>query len=78
MGYSAIPALGSKYGPCKGECVHRDCLATRRDAAKECSICKTPIGYETNYYRNEEGGLEHAACVWAREEQRQATMRAAG
>lgn len=49
MAWSIIQKPGEKYGPCKDGCQHRDCAASRRDAAKRCHDCKKPIGYDTPY-----------------------------
>lgn len=46
MAASAIPAPGTKYGPCADECEHRDCAANRKMAGCICRICQEPIGYD--------------------------------
>lgn len=60
-----IPAPGTKYGPCEPrspKCEHVDCKYNREDAAKNCTVCGKPIGYEAPYY-NHDGGLGHRVCV---------------
>ena len=53
--------------PCKDECKHKDCAATRTIAAALCYWCKQPIGYDTAFYHRpqeeEGGGWEHAVCL---------------
>ena len=44
-----ISAPGTKLGPCKGGCKHRDCEASRVEAAKICPACDKPIGYDTAF-----------------------------
>ena len=64
MAASLLARPGTKSGPCKNKCTHRDCAATRADAAHVCKFCKKQIGYDTLYYRVE-GELQHAACAEA-------------
>jgi len=47
MAFSMIPAPGTKLGPCKSMCQHRDCAASRQEAEKVCPGCEKIIGYET-------------------------------
>jgi len=65
MAYMILPKPGSKYGPCEENCSHRDCKATREDAAKICRICREPIGYKTAFYKDSQttDGLVHASCL---------------
>lgn len=41
------PAPGTKFGPCEGDCEHKDCAQLRRDSEKTCRICGGVIGYES-------------------------------
>lgn len=43
---------GREIGPCVSPCQHRDCESTRDLAAKLCSECGQPIGYETGFYQD--------------------------
>lgn len=71
MGWLTIPAPGATnrqgepVGPYVAECQHRDCAASRADAARPCAICGDPIGYDVAYYGS---GLDmrHAACEMAK------------
>lgn len=48
-----IPKPGSKLGPCKKACSHRDCDESRFIATFcMCRFCGKPIGYETRFYRD--------------------------
>lgn len=68
MASSALPEPGTEYGPCLEACEHRDCAATRRDAAELCTICEKPIGYGRHHYSDGEQRadgsrpLVHAVC----------------
>jgi len=66
MGWGIFAKPGSKYGPCKKDCHHRDCKSTKEDAAKICRICGKPIGFETKFYSDNKtpDGLVHALCLW--------------
>lgn len=82
MAAMRLPKPGTKLGPCKGGCNHRDCAETRRMAEAVCRICRKPIGYEVRLYgdphRYVEGypgsGYVHAVCL---EEEYEAERRAA-
>ena len=50
MAASNIPAPGTEFGPCEGECKHIDCAVSRKMAAMTCRICGEPIGYERGYF----------------------------
>jgi hypothetical protein len=50
MGWITNAAPGTKYGPCKKPCKHKDCEAARIEASTECYLCHKPIGYETKFY----------------------------
>lgn len=66
MAAGTIPREGTKYGPCAEPCQHRDCAATRADAAAPCAICTKPIGYEIRFYRDSDNSgvwLTHADCA---------------
>ena len=63
MAAGRIPAPGTEYGPCADDCAHRDCAATRRQAAAACRICGEPIGYERAYFVGDDGAV-HASCMF--------------
>ena len=65
MAQGRLPQPGSKFGPCKTACAHKDCAATREDAATACRICNEPIGYDTGFYREDGKVLVHASCAHA-------------
>lgn len=50
MGWITNAAPGTKFGPCKKPCKHRDCEASRVEATTECYLCHKHIGYETKFY----------------------------
>lgn len=58
-----IPAPGTRYGQCLGECQHTDCAAARRDAARPCKVCGTPIGYAVDCGIDEDGQWAHWLCL---------------
>jgi hypothetical protein len=64
MAASALAEPGTKFGPCRKGCAHRDCAANRATAAAECRFCSAPIGYDTAFYRDDEPrvGWVHAVC----------------
>lgn len=77
MAAGSLPTPGSKYGPCAGvttlalgaPCAHRDCAETRTMADTRCRICGEPIGYETGFFCESDGGarpfiLVHADCLY--------------
>jgi hypothetical protein len=64
MAAGTLPKPGTKYGPCKGDCEHRDCAATRRMAGTACPTCGDKIGYNRRFYETDRG-LEHAYCLEA-------------
>ena len=61
MQWFKLPAPGTKLGPCKEPCHHKDCEANRRDAASSCCLCGKGIGYEVAFY-NTPKGYVHADC----------------
>ena len=67
MGWSKLPkpekvVNGTQIGACTDEdCGHRDCEQTRKMANTKCDICGIKIGYETPFYKTDEG-LVHAEC----------------
>lgn len=63
MAAAALPAPGTQYGPCEGDCDHRDCAATRRMASAKCRICGEPIGYERRFFI-EDGASVHEVCLY--------------
>jgi hypothetical protein len=62
MAASRLPSPGTKLGPCKRKCEHRDCAETRRMSESICRICSKPIGYETRFY-GDGPGFVHAICL---------------
>lgn len=64
---------GREIGPCITACNHRDCAATRQQAATECYHCLRPIGYGVRFYFEDVTGegrsgddnyrMAHAACT---------------
>jgi hypothetical protein len=55
MAAGVLPKPGTKFGPCKGTCEHRDCAATRSQAASACPSCGKPIEYDTRFYQQDDG-----------------------
>ena len=75
MAAGILPRPGTEYGPCEqppggflddrlATCGHRDCAATRRDAATICHLCGKPIGYDVRFYSLlvTNRTLTHATC----------------
>ncbi len=70
MAAGTLPAIGTKYGPCKSDCVHRDCMSTKAMAKALCIRCGEPIGYGVRFYEDRETmpslgcatALVHALC----------------
>lgn len=63
MAAGILQKPGSKLGPCKAACKHRDCGQTREDAGAACRFCAKPIGYGVGFYRSRlSGELAHAIC----------------
>jgi len=72
MAAGILPLPGTKIGPCKEECKHKDCAHTRQIAESICPECQKAIGYETRFYNLRKGelvsnsdfeGYAHADCV---------------
>lgn len=63
MGYGTVQKPGDVYGPCAFDCHHIDCTALRQLVKSACRICGEVIGYETNFYREDEGAV-HTVCRW--------------
>lgn len=64
MAYITLSKPGTEWGPCEGECEHRDCAATRENATKICRICDKPIGYENKFCGDDTPGeLVHWLCL---------------
>lgn len=61
MAAGTLPAPGTEYGPCADTCEHSDCAQTREMAGTTCRLCPEAIGYETAFFREDEG-LVHAVC----------------
>lgn len=72
MASSYISKPGTEYGPCIGDCDHRDCSASRKIASANCHWCNKPIGYDTHFYSDGDGVWVHAVCEEEAEERRQA------
>lgn len=62
MASAAIPAPGTKFGPCENDCPHEDCAASRGDAAQICAGCGLEIGYERHWWRVA-GQPQHYSCT---------------
>jgi hypothetical protein len=63
MAAGILPKPGSKVGPCKSKCKHRDCGQTKAAAAATCRFCNKAIGYGVGFYRSRlSGELAHAFC----------------
>ena len=80
MAAGVLPKIGTKYGPCEGECQHKDCALNRKMAEAPCKICGEPIGYDTRFYNvGDSNGLDltHALCEEERIEAKQAKEAAA-
>lgn len=65
MSAAYLPAIGAEYGPCAGECKHRDCAETRRRAEVACHFCGKSIGFDSYYYETGNDQLGHRRCVEA-------------
>lgn len=64
MAAGILPAPGTKVGPCKAICKHRDCGQTKADAATPCRFCGKAIGYGVGFVRARlSGALAHAFCA---------------
>lgn len=67
MAAGILSLPGTKHGPCKNECKHKDCAGTRKMAESICPRCEKAIGYETRFYKitGEITGTEyyHADCL---------------
>lgn len=62
MAAGMIQWPGSEFGPCLGECSHRDCVALRALAKRSCHRCGNLIGYGTRFYVEKDGTVVHALC----------------
>lgn len=63
MAAGILQRPGTKLGPCKAQCKHRDCAQTKGDAAATCRFCQKAIGYGVGFYRARlSGELAHAFC----------------
>lgn len=71
MAAGRLSPVGTDYGPCEGECEHRDCAQTRRMALSLCRICGSQIGYDRDFFvetTDPHRGptvLVHALCAYA-------------
>lgn len=64
MAAGVLPKPGTKLGPCKTGCKHRDCAQTKADAALACRFCQKPIGYGVGFIRARlTGALAHELCA---------------
>lgn len=75
MAAGTLSPPGTEYGPCEGECQHRDCASTRRMASLPCRICGEEIGYETSFFVEETDPeksqvtvMVHALCAYREDE----------
>lgn len=70
MAAGTLPAPGTTYGPCEGDCAHQDCARTREMAATPCATCSEPIGYGRRFFDVTPIGslagtdLEHETCAF--------------
>lgn len=63
MAVGILPKPGTKVGPCKGVCQHRDCAQTKGDALSLCRFCGKTIGYGVGFFRSRLSGvLAHSVC----------------
>lgn len=63
MAAGILQKPGTKVGPCKATCKHRDCAQTKSDAATVCRFCQKAIGYGVGFFRSRMSGeLAHAFC----------------
>lgn len=53
---------GEEIGPCLEECIHVDCVMTRKQAATKCANCGEVIGYEVLFFENPDKSLVHNVC----------------
>ena len=69
MAVAVIPEPGLYGGPCAVTrglvCDHLDCRELRRRAASVCLWCNKPIGYATEYCRDDDHGNRwvHSDCA---------------
>jgi len=66
MAAGVLSEPGTKFGPCKKSCEHRDCAAARVTAEAPCGVCSEPIGYDRAFYRGTPdtvSGYSHAVCL---------------
>jgi hypothetical protein len=64
MAAGVLPKPGSKFGPCRAACKHRDCQQTKRDAFTVCRFCSQSIGYDVRFVRARlSGSLAHESCL---------------
>lgn len=81
MAAGVLPAPGTPRGPCREPCKHKDCAATKQEAASPCKVCGVPIGYSVEFYAEHRGfgvrDLTHATCFERAVEAEQAVSKAA-
>jgi len=64
MAAGILSAPGTRVGPCKTACKHRDCAQTKADAAAFCVFCGKAIGYGVGFFRARlSDALAHALCL---------------
>lgn len=71
MAAGILPKPGTKTGPCKAACRHRDCAESRFIAGCVCRFCSQPVGFGTRFYLDPEAAPAtpddrrwvHAACL---------------
>lgn len=66
MASITVPAPGTKYGPCVGDCKHVDCIQHREDSHLRCLVCHSEIGYDNPYMKAPSlpmiNDVVHASC----------------
>jgi len=62
MAAGVLSSPGTKYGPCKTDCKHKDCAEARKMARSICPKYQKAIGYEIRFYKIEDAYI-HADCV---------------
>ena len=54
---------GHQQGPCRNDCTHPHCWDLRQIVEIRCAYCLSPIGYDREYYEQEDTTLIHAECL---------------
>lgn len=75
MASGMIANPGTKLGPCRKQCEHRDCAENRALVAKLCRICGKPIGYMTSFFQEDNwASVVHADCALDEVDRERATL----